>query len=92
MSRNILNDAGSPALLEDAGEDEPVVSVPTELKLSDTDWDSDGPQQPEEALIGEQKNGTAATGADADTLSMALTAPVAAGNADAAKPPHADEM
>ncbi|XP_048008610.1 cyclic AMP-responsive element-binding protein 3-like protein 4 isoform X2 [Megalobrama amblycephala] len=92
MSRNILNDAGSPALLEDAGEDEPMVSVPTELKLSDTDWDSDGPQQPEEALIGEQKNGTAVTGADADTLSVALTAPVAAGNADAAKPPHADEM
>lgn len=88
VSRNILNDAGSLALLKGAGEDDPMVSDPTELRLSDADWDSDAPQQ-DEAVIAEQRNGTAAPGANADTLSVALTAPA---GADAATPPHADEM
>ncbi|XP_077086099.1 cyclic AMP-responsive element-binding protein 3-like protein 4 [Siphateles boraxobius] len=91
LSRNILNDAGSLALLED-----PLVPDPTELKLSDSDWPSDVQSQ---SQAEEQSNGTNAdtllslsAPADADTLlSVSLTAPANA-DAVAATQTHADEM
>ncbi|XP_067303837.1 cyclic AMP-responsive element-binding protein 3-like protein 4 [Pseudorasbora parva] len=77
VSRNILNEAGSLALLK--GEDEPMV-----LELRASDWASDGPAQEEEADL---RNGTDPAFGNSDLLSVALPAP-----ADAASPPHADEM
>lgn len=93
LSRNILNDAGSLALLED-----PLVPDPTELKLSDSDWPSDAQSQ-SQSQAEEQKNGTNAdtllslsAPAGADTLlSVSLTAPANA-DAVAATQTHADEM
>ncbi|KAK7158390.1 hypothetical protein R3I93_009566 [Phoxinus phoxinus] len=91
LSRNILNDAGSLALLED-----PQVPDPTELKLSDPDWPSDAQSQ---SPAEEPRNGTDAdtllslsAPADADTLlPVSLTAPANA-DAAAATQTHADEM
>ncbi|RXN05089.1 cyclic AMP-responsive element-binding 3 4 isoform X2 [Labeo rohita] len=107
ISRNILNDVESLPLLEDPGEDDPVssesLSLPSEHKPpdagADADADADGLQQPEDVALAQdlsqkQRNGTTASGGNADALPTSLTAPVGAGNAgaDAAKPPHADEM
>ncbi|XP_050986859.1 cyclic AMP-responsive element-binding protein 3-like protein 4 [Labeo rohita] len=105
ISRNILNDVESLPLLEDPGEDDPVssesLSLPSEHKPPDAgaDADADGLQQPEDVALAQdlsqkQRNGTTASGGNADALPTSLTAPVGAGNAgaDAAKPPHADEM
>lgn len=95
LSRNILNDAGSLALLED-----PLVPDPTGLKLSDSDWPSDAQAQSQsQSQAEEQSNGTNAdtlqslsAPADADTLlSVSLAAPANA-DAVAASQTHADEM
>uniref|UniRef100_A0A671PE80 Cyclic AMP-responsive element-binding protein 3-like protein 4 n=1 Tax=Sinocyclocheilus anshuiensis TaxID=1608454 RepID=A0A671PE80_9TELE len=98
ISRNILNEAESLPLLEDPGEDDPMSPEPQSEPRpadADADADADGPQQTQD-WAREQRNGSAASDADADTdadaLSVGLSAPVAAGIADAAKPPHADEM
>uniref|UniRef100_A0A8C1LP78 Cyclic AMP-responsive element-binding protein 3-like protein 4 n=1 Tax=Cyprinus carpio TaxID=7962 RepID=A0A8C1LP78_CYPCA len=94
ISRNILNEAESVPLLEDPGEDDPMSSEPQPLASEPKPADADGPQQTEDAALaqdwtGEQRNrSTADADADADALSVGLTAQVA----DAAKPPHADEM
>uniref|UniRef100_A0A673JIE0 Cyclic AMP-responsive element-binding protein 3-like protein 4 n=1 Tax=Sinocyclocheilus rhinocerous TaxID=307959 RepID=A0A673JIE0_9TELE len=94
ISRNILNEAESLPLLEDPGEDDPMSPEPqSEPRPADADADADGPQQTQD-WVREQRNGSAASDADADAdaLSVGLSAPVAAGIADAAKLPHADEM
>lgn len=85
-----MNEAESVPLLEDPGEDDPMSSEPQPLASEPKPADADGPQQTEDAALaqdwtGEQRNRSTA---DADALSVGLTAPVA----DAAKPPHADEM
>ncbi|XP_042629239.1 cyclic AMP-responsive element-binding protein 3-like protein 4 [Cyprinus carpio] len=91
ISRNILNEVDSLPLLEDPVEDDPMSSEPLSPASEHTPADADVPQPPED-WTGDQRNGSAAPEGDADVLSVSLTAPAAAGNTDAAKPPHADEM
>ncbi|XP_052473704.1 cyclic AMP-responsive element-binding protein 3-like protein 4 [Carassius gibelio] len=87
VSRNILNEVDSLPLLEDPVEDDPMSPEPPSPPSELSPADADAPQQTED-----QRNGSDPTEADAAVLSVSLTARAAAGNTDAAKPPHADEM
>ncbi|XP_043112838.1 cyclic AMP-responsive element-binding protein 3-like protein 4 [Puntigrus tetrazona] len=93
ISRNILNDVESLPLLEDPGEDEPVSSEPLSLPPGPrrADADADEPRQTQDAALEQDRTPEQRNGSDA-ALSVSLSAPAAAANADAAKPPHADEM
>uniref|UniRef100_A0A8C2EA42 Cyclic AMP-responsive element-binding protein 3-like protein 4 n=1 Tax=Cyprinus carpio TaxID=7962 RepID=A0A8C2EA42_CYPCA len=88
ISRNILNEAESVLLLEDPGEDDPMSSEPQPLASEPKPADADGPQQTEDAALAQDWTGEQRNRSTAEALSVGLTAPVA----DAAKPPHADEM